>query len=887
MRATLKFKLSFATTVVAVLAGLLAGWLQRERMSQDYLQLIERQQETLTDATANALAEKLDMQLRVLQRAAESLGTADLNDRSVVQPPLAAAATLFSTVYLADLEGRVSASRRDGSRPPIDISDRDYFRIARDAGEANISPPLVSRLSGRPVVLMAAPVIGLDGRVRAVLVGSLDLENPNAIGALGRAKVGESGHFVVATRGADPVYVVHPDKERVLKPVAAIESVRGLQSLAADDPAAAIVTRRYLRQVNWELRTVLPAAEAMRPLQHAHADLLRETLTLAFAFALLVWGATWWMLRPLGTLDRIIRSLRQGAPLPANAVVTSDDEIGDVTREFVGLMQQLRASTAELEAVHDASPIGMFRTDAGGRLLYANHGYLRICGVDRHQTGSEGWPALLAEVDEAAEVRQRWIEAIASGQPYQGTHRLLRPADGQAVTVSVHGAPVRVGGVLGGFVGTVEDVTEQRAMQAALQQSEARVRSILTHAPDAFISIDAEGRITDWNRRAETTFGWTAAEAIGRDLGELMVPPSQRQAHRRGLLHFAHTGQGAVVNQRLEVNALHRDGREIPVELSVASVRQGGDWVAHAFLHDITERKTVQQLLADKEKRLRAITDNLPVLIGYISRDRRYTFTNETYRDWTGLAPESMIGRKVEELLGPQLYAQRREPLDRALRGERVSFEGETVLAGVTRQLHTDYVPDIDANGQVAGIYTLSSDITALKEVQARLDQLARSDSLTGLPNRYEFERKLQEAQARCRRSGQTLALMYLDIDKFKSINDSLGHAAGDAVLKEFALRLKRSVRGTDTVARLSGDEFVIILEGLRNRDEAQFVARKIVLAVRKDFKVGLQALKVTTSIGIACDADGHTGMAELLASADRALYAAKGAGRDGFHLNA
>ncbi|MCW7537610.1 diguanylate cyclase [Aquabacterium sp. A7-Y] len=787
MRASLKFKLSFAVAALAVTLGALAGWLQREHMSQDYLQLIEGQQQSLTIATADALAEKLQMQLRLLQRSAETLRAAPLGSAAAAQAalqPLAPAQTLFSSLYLVGRDGHLIGGQVGGTVPAgVDLSDREYFRIALDAGEANISAPLISRVSGRPAVLMAAPVMGAEGSVRAVLVGSLDLQNPNALGALSHAKVGKTGYFAVVTRGANPVYVMHPEPARVLSPARPLETTRSTAPLAAS-PAArgavatsgggdAIVTRHYIKSVNWEVQALLPAAEALAPLQQARAAQLRETMVLALCFAALVWACTWWLLRPLGALGRTMRALREGSTrLPGRTLRRRDDEIGDVTREFVGLMQQLRSGTAELEAAN-----------------------------------------------------------------------------------------------------------------RALQHSEERVRSILTHAPDAFVGISVEGRINAWNQRAEATFGWSAAEAIGRDFDELLIPPAQRPARADCLAVLRGAGEGPARCERYEITTLHRDGHEIPVELSLASVTQGDSHVSLAFLHDISERRQAQQLLADKERRLRAITDNLPVLIGYIDRDRRYAFTNETYRRWLGVPPESMLGRKVEDAIGCELYEERRQHLEGALAGERASFETHSVLGGVPRYLRIDYVPDVDADGQVAGVYTLSTDITGQKEVEARLSQLARSDTLTGLPNRYEFERRLQEAMARCRRTLQPMALLYLDVDKFKSINDSLGHAAGDEVLKEFAQRLKAALRGTDTVARLSGDEFVIVLEGLRGRDESQFVARKIVGTVRKPFDVQGRELEVTTSIGIALYEGGPLPEQELLARADEALYVAKKAGRDRFHV--
>lgn len=168
-------------------------------------------------------------------------------------------------------------------------------------------------------------------------------------------------------------------------------------------------------------------------------------------------------------------------------------------------------------------------------------------------------------------------------------------------------------------------------------------------------------------------------------------------------------------------------------------------------------------------------------------------------------------------------------------------------------------------------------------EKTAELQALARVDTLTRLPNRYSFNEKLPQALARARRQGNIVALMFLDVDHFKAINDNFGHAVGDAVLVEFAQRLSSSVRITDTVARLAGDEFVIVLEGLRGEDEAQLVAHKIVAGLQRPFDLSGRAIQVSSSIGIAVHSEGVIEPAQLLARADSALYQAKAAGRNTF----
>lgn len=413
----------------------------------------------------------------------------------------------------------------------------------------------------------------------------------------------------------------------------------------------------------------------------------------------------------------------------------------------------------------------------------------------------------------------------------------------------------------------------QATLQAEqLQRSEERMRSILAHAPDAFIAMDHRGLITDWNRQAEATFGWKAAEAVGRPVADVV-----------GLRAFFDSGTEPVVNRRIEVLALHRDGHEIPVELSIGALRTPDGFVATAFLHDISERKEAAANLAASNRRLRAIADNLPVLVSYIDKDERLRFCNWTWREWLGVDPAAVVGRRMVDVIGPTLYEQRRAQLRRALAGEQVSFEVESLAKGVSKYLRTVYIPDVQADGTVAGVYAVSTDITTSKQMEMKLDELAHVDALTGLPNRRRFDERLREAVARSHRGLQPMALMVLDVDHFKQINDRHGHTIGDAVLKEFARRLQRCLRITDTVARYGGDEFVVILEGLQANDDAARVARKICDELRPPFALGDRSLSVTTSIGATVFYGEAVSPADAVERADKALYEAKRAGRDTF----
>lgn len=292
------------------------------------------------------------------------------------------------------------------------------------------------------------------------------------------------------------------------------------------------------------------------------------------------------------------------------------------------------------------------------------------------------------------------------------------------------------------------------------------------------------------------------------------------------------------------------------------------------------------------ERRARMIADNMPALVSYVDSDQKFRFRNSYYKSIPGIDYDSMIGRTMQEIFGAQSHSLIASEVEKALRGEPSTFERERPGPdGLPRSLRHQYSPDVQPDGSVAGFYALVADVTDMKAVQHQLMALARIDSLTGLPNRAFLYERMEQAIARSARHNfdnakpSRLGCLFLDIDHFKDINDSFGHAGGDAVLKEFGARLTHCVRQTDMVARLAGDEFVILLEGLEQPRGAEVVAAKILASMSRPFVVDQSSIAVTTSIGVAVFSDSAGGSDLLLRQADAALYHAKRNGRNGFSL--
>jgi len=440
-----------------------------------------------------------------------------------------------------------------------------------------------------------------------------------------------------------------------------------------------------------------------------------------------------------------------------------------------------------------------------------------------------------------------------------------------------------VGMVQGVFAMTF-DITDEVNVRRALTEQEKRLRDVTDSIPALVGYFDRDENCLYGNSRALQMAGLGDGPLDGvtlrSSLGDAVY--AQTEPH----LPTVFAGKAA----RFPVHApLHGKEGYFQANLIPDKDLQGQVLGFYLMSFNVTALKEAELRLAESEMRLRTITDNMPALITYIDRDEKITFANATYREWLGLDPSTLLGRHIRDVAGPDLYLARKAMIERALAGERVEFEAQTKRDDFDRITHIIYVPDVREDGSTHGIFSLSLDITALKAVERQLIELARVDTLTGLPNRLALNEYLPAAISRAKRTASALALMFLDIDHFKAINDTLGHATGDGVLIEYARRLQSCVRSTDTVARLAGDEFVVVLENLGAQETAAAVARKIVGQVSVPaFHVDGQVLEVTTSIGIAFQPaiDAVVTPADLLARADAALYDAKSAGRNRFEFS-
>ncbi|CAN5433041.1 hypothetical protein BH11PSE11_BH11PSE11_22590 [soil metagenome] len=451
----------------------------------------------------------------------------------------------------------------------------------------------------------------------------------------------------------------------------------------------------------------------------------------------------------------------------------------------------------------------------------------------------------------------------SDGQPRWLQHQIL-PAGDDRIAVS-----------------TV-DISLRKYRELELLTQQAQLLAVSDASPLGLFRTGPDGACTYVNRAYEKMSGLSKELALGDGWAQSIHPEDRLKV-------FQGWGKSSKANQPYQAvyRFRHRDGRIVWASMKTASILVEGRILGYVgTVDDITARHEAEQALLKSEQRLRTITDALPALVAYVDADELFRFNNLAYERAFGVGRGEILDKTLREFLGEAEYELIRPYVRRVLNGESVSFEKDENREGRYRCAESSYIPQFAMDGEhVIGFHVMVQDITNKKIEERRLLQLAQSDSLTDLLNRAGFEHKLGEAMARSGVHGALMAVMYLDVDHFKAINDKLGHQVGDLLLKAFAARLSRSLRAGDVVARLGGDEFVVIMENLDRTEDAEKVAAKIVQSMRTLFSLEGHPVSATASIGVAFYRGGPADAKTLVRQADDMLYRAKAGGRNRYML--
>ena len=550
----------------------------------------------------------------------------------------------------------------------------------------------------------------------------------------------------------------------------------------------------------------------------------------------------------------------------------------DVTAQ-VEAEAALRQSQALYQVLVETSRDGVFLIQRG-HIVFANEAMARILDYSVGELTGKEYMSLVDPDDLAAQSGRR-AERESGSRDAQVYEIHLRRKDGQRILCEVRADAVEYQGDIASS-GTLRDVTMDRRRQRAVADAERRYRELFEHSPAGLFRTGLDGRIMEVNRVLAGILGYDSVEqmkATVEDMMQVYVDPGERHRLVERALRDGSFSQ-------YETRARMRDGRLKWVSASVLLIRDEAGNPAHftGSVLDIDERHAIQMALQQSEGKYRTLVEHSQVGV-FIMRGDHYTYTNQAFARMLGYADGELEGRDFRSIMAPDAIAQseRRDRLRRE--GEWVSPDFESCLLhrdGRRVQVRVSIGPVLlDGVEHLTGTVL---DVTGQREAEERLRFHATHDPLTGLPNRMLFNQRLAEAMTASGQSGRgNYAVLFLDLDGFKWVNDSLGHGAGDRLLVGIARRLEDNLLHDVLIARYGGDEFTLLPDGPCDTARAVDIARRVLKLFEQPFEIGGQPVFSSASVGIVVGAKGYESPDQVLRDADTAMYRAKAAGKSGF----
>ena len=537
----------------------------------------------------------------------------------------------------------------------------------------------------------------------------------------------------------------------------------------------------------------------------------------------------------------------------------------------------MQRSEEQVHLLLESTAEAIYGVDLEGNITFVNPACVRLLGYERED---ELLGRLAHELfhhshaDGSAYPREKCLIYQAHLQD-QGMHvddEVFWRKDGTAFPVEYWSYPIRQGEQVEGSVVTFLDITERRQAEQQLRLA----AQVFDNSREAIFITDATNRIVSVNQAFIDITGYTRAEAIGNSPSLLKSGRHDAAFFRTMMNALQQDGywQGEIWNKR-------KSGEIYPVWMAISAVRNKTGEATHyvAIYSDISEIKTA----TEKLRKLSMVAEETGNSVVITDRQGIIEYVNPAFTRLTGYTLDEAIGqtpRLIKSGQTPQEYYQamwktllsgrdwRGEFLNRKKNGE-LFWEKEVIS------------PLRNEAGEITHFVAVKEDITELKHYVSQIERQANYDELTGLANRNLFQDRLNQALTLARRHTCGLAVLFIDLDNFKHINDSLGHDAGDTLLTQVAGRLTGSVREGDTVARQGGDEFVLILSEIKEETDVPGVAQKILMVMAAPFDIGGREIRVTCSIGIASYPKDGEDRQTLLKNADAAMYRAKELGRN------
>jgi diguanylate cyclase (GGDEF)-like protein/PAS domain S-box-containing protein len=430
-------------------------------------------------------------------------------------------------------------------------------------------------------------------------------------------------------------------------------------------------------------------------------------------------------------------------------------------------------------------------------------------------------------------------------------------------------------------MGNLTNITEKEGLKDIAQTMEDKYRTIMEDMSESYYETDLAGNFTFFNDALCRQLGYSREELMG--MNYRVYIPLELVKKQSELFHKVY--QTGKPNELYSGEQVRKDGKRIYTENSIFPMRNNeGEIVGFRGIgRDVTERVQMEEALKISGDRYRTILEEIEEGYWEVDIEGNFTFLNDAACNQFGYSREEIIGTNY------RAYVPKQDLKSVYRTWHKVYRTGEPIksfsIAGFKKDgtqvyIENSITPFRSKEGKIIGFRSISRDITERKQIEEKLAEMATHDYLTGLPNRILLRDRLMVGSALARRNGYRLAILMLDLDRFKVVNDDMGHSVGDELLKAVGQRLSSIMRKSDTVSRIGGDEFVLALPQIGQTADVTKFAQRILSAIEEPFVFGKKKIQITTSIGIAIYPDDGTDIENLLKDSDSAMYWVKEHGR-------
>jgi len=775
----------------------------------------------------------------------------------------------IDSLRVADAQGTVRYGVGLPASSAVNVADREYFLRQRDSTKDGlvVAKPVVTRIDRIMAIPVSHRLAGPDGAFAGVVYANISIAHINKTFA--DIDVGRSGS--VALRNEDLALVArHPMLDSKLSEIGTKVFFPEVKALMLAGQKTGTVISRYpadniertvsfLKVHGYPFYVLIGLASA-EYLAEWRIEAVKTSAAVVF-FLLITMSSGWW----------IRRSWRQQRAqqriLAEQARRISEDVIA---------LEQASLKTKKLAQAVEQSPAIVVITDVKGSIEYVNPKFTEVTGYTSDEALGQNPRILKAGLTPPEVYRELWATVLA-GRQWHG-ELLNRKKSGELIWENTWISPLTgEDGGISHFITVKEDITRRKEVEAKMRM----LSLALEHSPASVVITDRNGAIEYVNPKFTEVSGYASAEAIGKNPRILSsgLTPAETYRELWARISSGNEWSGEVLNRNKKGELFWESERIAPI-----TDHQGEITHFVALKQDISKRRQAEAALHLSNSAIEASSNGIIVMDAQ-SANRPIVYANPAFGQMTGYDQADFLGKDICRLLGCQEEAALSDYLSSALhQGER-----RCSVVPSRRKDGTPFWNEFtitvvrNAEESVSHYVGVLSDVTGRIEYEEQLAHQATHDDLTGLPNRSLLMDRIEQAIANAHRYGHSAAVLLVDLDHFKYINDSLGHAAGDQVVQEVAKRLSSCAREGDTVARMGGDEFVLVLNHVEDEQDVARVLERIVDSNSEPMLIEGRKLHVTSSLGVSLFPKDGDNAENLLRYADTAMYHAKVQGRDGY----